>query len=55
MREYWIVDPAKRTIEVHCFFKNEEKEYSFYDTVPAGIYEDFAIDFNKLIKFIHDS
>lgn len=55
VREYWIVDPVERTVAVHCFSTEEEKTYTFEDTVPAGIYEDFAIDFSKLKKFLYAS
>ncbi len=55
VREYWIVDPVERTIAVHCFSKEEEKTYTFQDTVPVGIYEDFTIDFCKVKKFLHAS
>lgn len=51
VREYWIVDPAERTVEVHCFSRDEEKTYTFQETVPVGIYEDFSIDFSKFLKF----
>ncbi|MCM1153774.1 MAG: Uma2 family endonuclease [Roseburia sp.] len=43
VREYWIVDPELETVSVHNFEKGMEKEYSFQEKVPAGIYEDFAV------------
>lgn len=44
VREYWIVNPSKQTVIVYDF-ENEEKtnQYSFDDTVPVCIYEDFNI------------
>lgn len=51
VREYWIVDPAEKMVEVHLFTRDEVKTYTFQDTVPAGIYEDFAIDFSAYLKF----
>lgn len=51
VRLYWIVDPDKKKITVWDF-KGEEledmEEYSFSDSVPVSIYEDFSIDFSKL-------
>lgn len=38
VREYWIVDPDKRIIEVNVFGKNELGEvYSFDDRVPVDV------------------
>lgn len=51
VREYWIVDPAEKMVEVHLFTRDEVKTYTFQDTVSAGIYEDFAIDFSAYLKF----
>lgn len=48
VREYWIVDPAKGRIMVHDLEHEDINEYSFSDTVKAGIYEDFSIDFSQL-------
>lgn len=48
VREYWAVDSEKQRITVWNFEKDAMDEYSFSDTVPAGIYEDFSIDFSKL-------
>lgn len=48
VREYWIVDPEKSRITVWNFEANHTEEFSFSDSVPAGIYEDFTINFSKL-------
>ena len=51
VRLYWIVDPDKEKITAWSF-KGEEQEdmeeYSFSDSVPASIYDDFSIDFSTL-------
>lgn len=46
VREYWIVDYPKNRITVYNFENSSMEEYSFSDTVKAGIYEDLDIDFS---------
>ena len=48
VREYWIVDPQKQRIIVHNFENETLDEYTFDDTVKAGIYEDLYIDFSSI-------
>ena len=48
VREYWIVNPEKKKVTVWNFEKDEMQEYSFSDQVPAGIFEDFCIDFSQI-------
>lgn len=48
VREYWIVDPMKQQTTVYNFEHDTFEEYSFSDTVKAGIYEDFEIDFSTI-------
>ena len=48
VREYWIVDKTKNRIMVYNFEGNDIKEYTFSDSVKAGIYPDFEIDFRSL-------
>ena len=48
VREYWIVDPDKSRIIVYNFEQSTMDEYSFTDSVKAGIYNDLLIDFNVL-------
>ena len=45
VREYWIVDPDKDRITVYTFELEDTAEYTFADSVKAGIYEDLEIDF----------
>lgn len=51
VREYWIVNPSKQTVIVYDF-ENEKKtnQYSFDDTVPVCIYEDFNICIADLLS-----
>lgn len=49
VREYWIVDHAKERILVYNFECDTMTEYNFNDAVKAGIYEDFKIDFSKIL------
>ena len=46
--EYWIVNPKSKSIIVNNFKEDEEKEYLFDECVPAGIYDDFSIDFRDI-------
>ena len=48
VREYWIVDEQKDCITVYNFENEDINDYSFSDTVKAGIYDDFEIDFSKI-------
>lgn len=50
VREYWIVDPRYNKVHVYSMENGDftVNEYSFNDTVKAGIYEDFHIDFSGL-------
>lgn len=48
VREYWVVDPAKERITVYSFDHETTDDYTFYDSVAAGIYSDLVIDFSKL-------
>jgi Uma2 family endonuclease len=48
VREYWIVDPDKTRITVWDFTNDNTEEFSFSDSVKAGIYPDLFIDFGQL-------
>ena len=48
VREYWIVDPMQQLIMVYDFEYDNFEQYSFFDKVKVGIYEDFEIDFQEI-------
>lgn len=52
VREYWIVDPEKNRILVYDFETENTGDYTFSDSVKAGIYKDFYIDFTSIAKII---
>lgn len=53
VREYWIVDPEKNRILVYDFVSENTGDYTFSDSVKAGIYEDFYIDFAVIAKLLN--
>ena len=51
VREYWIVDPQNKSINViDTEDKEEPDHYIFSDKVKAGIYDDLIIDFSDISK-----
>lgn len=48
VREYWIIDQKKNRIVTYYFEQNTMAEYTFSDSVKAGIYEDLYIDFSQI-------
>ncbi len=51
VREYWIVDPDKKSVMVYDFTTDKmdgTAQYGFSDKVKAGIYEDLEIDFSEM-------
>ena len=44
IKEYWIVNPMKKTIQVY-FFEGAEhsSQYSFDEIIKVGIYDDLEI------------
>lgn len=48
VREYWIVDQRKNRILIYNFEQNTMSDYTFSDSVKAGIYEDLYIDFSQI-------
>lgn len=49
VREYWIVDPQKKSIYVYHLeeTKFETAAYTFQDKIKANIYDDLWIDFTE--------
>ncbi len=39
VREYWIVDPDKKRVQVYDMEHDDMMEYIFSDDIPVGIYE----------------
>ena len=50
VREYWIVDPDKNRITVYSFDAEDTREYTFADSVKAGIYDDLYISFADISR-----
>ena len=48
VKEYWIVDKSKDRITVYNFLTDDMAEYTFNDSVKAGIYTDLEIDFRDI-------
>ena len=45
VREYWVVDPQRKTVTVYQFEQDQMTEYAFGESVPVGIYEGFEVTF----------
>lgn len=51
VREYWIVNPTKETVNVYNFENEEASDfYSFDDDIPVGIYSELSIKIEDLLK-----
>ena len=53
VREYWIVDYSKNRITVYDFESEDIGDYSFSDSVKAGIYDDLSISFSEIAKLLN--
>lgn len=53
VREYWIVDPEKDRILVYNFDSENTGDYTFSDSVKAGIYDDFYINFSDIASLLN--
>lgn len=50
VREYWIVNPERKMVNVYDFENDEATAvYSFDDTIPVTIYPNLSIKLSKLI------
>ena len=51
VREYWIVNPLKDTIQTYSFEGEENSvQYAFNESIPVTIYSDFKICIADLLK-----
>ena len=53
VREYWIVDSKKNHILVYNFESEYTDDYTFSDSVKAGIYDDLYINFSNIAKLLN--
>lgn len=53
VREYWIVDPRRKTVTVNYFEKNMLNiQYSFDSTIKVNIYDDLLINFSDIAELL---
>lgn len=53
VREYWIVDSMREAVIVYDLEHEEAPHwYTFSDTVKSGIFEELALDFRELKKYL---
>lgn len=53
VREYWIVDPKRRTVTVNYFECDIlSVTYSFASTIKVNIYDDLYIDFSRIEQLL---
>ena len=51
VREYWIVNPMKQTVQTYSFEGEEDSaQYSFSDEIPVYIYDGLTIQISKLLN-----
>ncbi|MDO5146453.1 MAG: Uma2 family endonuclease [Eubacteriales bacterium] len=51
VREYWIVNPLKETVQTYSFEGEEDSaQASFSDTIPSAIFKDLEICVEKLLR-----
>ena len=53
VREYWIVDPSRKTVTVNYFDENMFNiQHSFHSTIKVNIYEDLYINFSDIAELL---
>lgn len=54
VREYWIVDPRRKTVTVN-YFEGDivNVQYSFDSTIKVNIYDDLLINFSDIAKLLN--
>lgn len=51
VREYWIVNPMKKTVQTYSFKGEEDSnQYFFQDDIPSTIYKDLIINIDRLLQ-----
>ena len=54
VREYWIVDPRRKTVIVNYFEGNKLNiQYSFESVIKVNIYEDLLINFSEIADMLN--
>lgn len=54
VREYWIVDPRRKTVTVNYFEGNILNiQYSFDSVIKVNIYEDLLINFSEIADMLN--
>ena len=53
VREYWIVDPDRKRITLYDFESEDTQDYSFSESVKAGIYDDLFINFSEIAELLN--
>lgn len=55
VREYWIVDPRRKTVTVNYFEGNLLNiQYSFEATIKVNIYDDLYINFSEIAELLNN-
>lgn len=53
VREYWIIDPRRKTVTINYFENNMLNiQYSFDSVIKVNIYEDLFINFSDIDKLL---